>query len=114
MVTFAYLNLVEDIYPSVGTSTNAMDIIFCRNVLMYFEATRSQELIGRLGFSLMEGGWLFVSPVETPQVVWPQFVDVKFPGAIVYRKDSASTNAGRALERLRGPRCRRPRLSASE
>jgi chemotaxis protein methyltransferase CheR len=98
MVTFGYLNLVEDIYPSVGNSTNAMDIIFCRNVLMYFEAARSRQLIGRLGLSLMEGGWLFVSPVETPQVVWPRLVEVKFPGAIVYRKESTSTAADRALE----------------
>ena len=36
MVTFSYLNLVEDTYPSLFNNTNAMDIIFCRNVLMYF------------------------------------------------------------------------------
>ena len=31
MVTFAYLNLAEDIYPSPLNNTNAMDLIFCRN-----------------------------------------------------------------------------------
>ena len=39
MVTFSYLNLVEDSYPSLSNCTNAMDVIFCRNVLMYFAPT---------------------------------------------------------------------------
>ena len=38
MVEFGCLNLVEDVFPSLTNNTNAMDIIFCRNVLMYFTA----------------------------------------------------------------------------
>ena len=34
LVTFEHVNLVEDVYPSLATDTNARDIIFCRNVLM--------------------------------------------------------------------------------
>jgi chemotaxis protein methyltransferase CheR len=34
-VHFTYLNLVEDAYPSFLNNTGSMDIIFCRNVLMY-------------------------------------------------------------------------------
>ncbi len=44
MVSFAYLNLAEDIFPSPVNNTNAMDLIFCRNVLMYFAAERAQEI----------------------------------------------------------------------
>ena len=29
-MTFSYLNLAADPYPSLATNTNAMDIIFCR------------------------------------------------------------------------------------
>ena len=36
MVSFFYLNLARDTYPSLLNNTNGMDIIFCRNVLMYF------------------------------------------------------------------------------
>ncbi len=36
MVTLHYLNLAEDAFPSLLSNTNAMDVIFCRNVLMYF------------------------------------------------------------------------------
>ncbi len=34
MVTFAYLNLVEDNYPSMLTNTQLMDLVLCRNVLI--------------------------------------------------------------------------------
>ena len=36
MVTFSFLNLAEDVYPSLVNNTNAMDVVLCRNVLMYF------------------------------------------------------------------------------
>ena len=88
LVTFAYLNLAEDGYPSVENGSNAMDIIFCRNVVMYFEPERGRKVIQNLGLSLMDGGWLFVSPVEIPQVVSPQLRIVNFPGAIVYGKST--------------------------
>ena len=38
MVTFSPLNLAEDPYPSLVNNTSAMDIIYCRNVLIYFDA----------------------------------------------------------------------------
>jgi chemotaxis protein methyltransferase CheR len=89
LVTFAYHNLAEDAYPSLQTNTNAMDIILCRNVLMYFEAARSRQLIRQLTASLIEGGCLFVSSVEAPQVVLPGVAENKFPGAIAFRKTSS-------------------------
>jgi len=46
MVSFDYLNLAEDVFPSPVNHTNAMDIIFCRNVLMYFTADRVKQIIG--------------------------------------------------------------------
>ena len=48
MVTFSYLNLPENTYPSVLNNTNAMDIIFCRNVLMYFAEESAQRAIANL------------------------------------------------------------------
>jgi chemotaxis protein methyltransferase CheR len=36
MVTLTPLNLVGGSYPSVVTNTTAMDLILCRNALMYF------------------------------------------------------------------------------
>jgi chemotaxis protein methyltransferase CheR len=88
MVTFCYLNLMEDSYPSLLNNTNAMDIIFCRNVLMYFGSERARQVVRKLHLSLMDGGWLIVSPCETSHVLFAQFATVTLPGAILYRKDN--------------------------
>jgi chemotaxis protein methyltransferase CheR len=45
LVSFAHLNLVDDVYPSPVTDTNAMDLICCRNVLMYFTAAQIERVI---------------------------------------------------------------------
>ncbi len=88
MVTFSYLNLAEDTYPSLLNNTNAMDVIFCRNVLMYFASARAKQVIRKFHHSLLDGGWLVVSPSEASQILYAQFVTVNFPGVIFYRKDS--------------------------
>ncbi len=95
MVTFAYLNLAEDVYPSLVNNTNAMDLIFCRNVLMYFTPQRAKKVISSLYLSLVDGGWLIVSPSETSHVLFSQFVTVNFPDAILYQKDSHIAQAAR-------------------
>lgn len=86
MVTFTYLNLADDIYPSLLTKTNAMDIIFCRNVLMYFGEDRAKQIIPNLYNSLVDGGWLIASSSELSQQLFSQFTPVNFPGAVLYRK----------------------------
>jgi chemotaxis protein methyltransferase CheR len=88
MVNFAYLNLAEDHYPSLANQTNAMDLILCRNVLMYFASGPADKVLQNLGRSLVEGGWLMVSLTETSHVPGSPLVTVKFPGVSVYRKDS--------------------------
>jgi len=89
MVTFEYHNLVEDPYPSLVNNTNAMDIIFCRNVLMYFSPPRARDLVEHFYRSLIDGGWLFVSPVETSQVLFSRFEAVNVDGVTLYRKGPA-------------------------
>ncbi|HEX3844306.1 MAG TPA: CheR family methyltransferase [Steroidobacteraceae bacterium] len=85
-VTFAQLNLAQDGFPSLATDTNAMDVILCRNVLMYFTAPQARRLVENLGNSLLDDGWLCVSPSECSQSLFHRFAAVTFPGAILYRK----------------------------
>lgn len=95
MVTFAYHNLAADPYPALANQTNAMDLILCRNVLMYFAAVQARKVLQNQGKSLVEGGWLIVSLTETSMVRLAPLVTVNFPGATVCRKDSdASQNKG--------------------
>ncbi|MHB8743451.1 MAG: CheR family methyltransferase [Sulfuricaulis sp.] len=92
-ITSSYLNLAEDVYPSLLNNTNAMDIIFCRNVLMYFSRERAQQVIHNLYRCLVEGGWLIVSPSEASHVLFSEFVTVNYPGVILYKKDNGKQHA---------------------
>lgn len=86
LVTFVQLNLVEDAFPSLVIETNAMDLIFCRNVLMYFSPAQTRKVVSNLHRALVDEGWLIVSPSETSQALFKEFVTVNFPGAILYRR----------------------------
>jgi chemotaxis protein methyltransferase CheR len=86
LVTFAQVNLVEDFYPTLATDTNAMDVIFCRNVLMYFTPAQAARAVHNLRCALIEEGWLAVSPCEASQTLFSRFAPASFPGAILYQK----------------------------
>jgi len=88
MVTFAYFNLVEDSYPALSNQTNAMDVIFCRNVLMYFAEEPAKKVVHNLSRSLVDEGWMIISPAESVYISSPPFAAVRFPNAVLYKKDS--------------------------
>jgi chemotaxis protein methyltransferase CheR len=85
-VSFAQLNLAQDGLLSPTVNAQGMDIIFCRNVLIYFTASHARKLAERLHHALMDGGWLVVSPSECSQILFSSFAAVNFPGTILYRK----------------------------
>lgn len=89
MVNFSCLNLAEDLYPSLSNNTNAMDMIFCRNVLMYLTPQRAAQVIERLRLCLVDGGWLLVSPCEASSLLSSRFKAMSYPDAIVYRKQNS-------------------------
>lgn len=91
MVKFSYLNLAEDTYPSLLNNTNVLDVIFCRNVLMYFTREQAQKVVNNFSLSLVEGGWLIVSPSELSSELFSEFTPVNFPGAILYQKECAAS-----------------------
>ena len=87
MVTFAPLNLAEEAHPDPVTNTSAMDLILCRNVLMYFTREKQLRCVARLWRALVDGGWLVISPAESSADLLGPFVSVSFPGAILYRRE---------------------------
>ena len=93
MVTFECLNLVEDVYPSLANNTNAMDLIFCRNVLMYFSREQMRKVVANLRRSLVEGGRLVVSATEAGRELFGEFVPAALPGITLYRKEPPAPRA---------------------
>lgn len=59
LVHLAYLNLIEP-WPMRGR----FQVIFCRNVMIYFDRPTQQELVSRFWDALEEGGYLFVGHSE--------------------------------------------------
>lgn len=101
-VRFAQLNLALPAYPSVVNGTAGMDIIFCRNVLMYFSRTLMAQVIARLRDCLAEGGWLVVNPSEACAELFAGFSATYHPDAVFYRKTGAA-DAPPAAPALRLP-----------
>jgi chemotaxis protein methyltransferase CheR len=87
-VTFSYLNLARDVYPSLFNHTHAMDVIFCRNVLMYFSPEQAHRVVAQLEHCLVEGGWLLGSATESLYFAAARLTAVSFPGVTFYRKTS--------------------------
>jgi chemotaxis protein methyltransferase CheR len=116
LVNFFYLNLAEDAYPSLLNNTNAMDVIFCRNVLMYFGPEQARRVIANCSRSLVTGGWLIVSPSELSTVLFSEFAPVNFTEAILYRKGGAEPHgeAGTSNPRVDEPAISPPPLPELE
>jgi chemotaxis protein methyltransferase CheR len=92
MVRFSQLNLVESTYPSFVNNTNDMDVIFCRNVFIYFSPDHIYSAVANFHRALVDGGWLIVSPSETAYLPPSLFVSHSFPGTIIHQKKLALTH----------------------
>ena len=61
LVTFRQLNLIQPPYPFKGP----FDVIFCRNVVIYFDKPTQTELFRRFAGFLAPGGYLCIGHSET-------------------------------------------------
>jgi chemotaxis protein methyltransferase CheR len=64
MVKFAPLNLIQDSYPF----QHKFHVIFCRNVLIYFDPPTTKKVIDNLAQSLVPGGFLILGHSESGTV----------------------------------------------
>ena len=84
-VSFAYLNLAEDTYPSLMTNTCAMDLILCRNVAIYLPEEQVGQIVSRFAGCLVQEGWLMVAATETDPRGFPGFATRSFGTVTVYQ-----------------------------
>lgn len=78
-ISFRRLNFMEGDFGL----REQMDVIFCRNVIIYFEKDTQEKLIGRLCGHLLESGHLYVGHSETLHGMNVPLVQV---APMVYRK----------------------------
>ncbi|MGA3123929.1 MAG: CheR family methyltransferase [Polyangiaceae bacterium] len=86
-VSFEERNLVEDA-PSFW-QPEAFDIVFCRNVIMYFTPEVRSAVIARLARSLCAGGFLFLGHAETLRGISQAFHLCHTHGTFYYRRRDA-------------------------
>ncbi len=65
-VNFRYLNLAHGGWPAATSGTQGLDLILCRNVLMYLEPEAAAGILQRFVAALGEGGWLFLGASDPP------------------------------------------------
>ena len=78
LITFKQLNLMEA-WPMRGP----FDVIFCRNVIIYFDKKTQRQLFDRMASLQEPGGWLFVGHSENLLNVTRRY---QLVGRTVYRK----------------------------
>ncbi|HDY85326.1 MAG TPA: chemotaxis protein, partial [Methylophaga sp.] len=79
-VNFNQQNLLAS-YTSLGK----FDIIFCRNVLIYFSAERKTDILNRMALALNPGGYLFLGASETINGYTDAFEMIRSPHGVFYR-----------------------------
>lgn len=83
LVTFKNVNLVDD---KKMRSIRNVDIIFCRNVLIYFDDKAKQKAVSLLYDSLRAGGYLFVGSSESLHNVTRAFRPIVLNKVVVYQR----------------------------
>ncbi|WP_208350933.1 CheR family methyltransferase [Pseudaestuariivita rosea] len=82
LIAFRELNLLSK-WPMKGT----FDVIFCRNVVIYFDEQTQDNLWSRFKKIMKPGGWLIVGHSE--RLGEGQMQDIQSAGVTTYRKTAA-------------------------
>ncbi len=88
LITFSRLNLQDD---SKMLFMKSMDLIFCCNVLIYFDGASKSKVINHFFSNLNFGGYFFLGTSESLMKLNDQFHLIHFPGTIAYWKPSLSS-----------------------
>ena len=88
-VFFSRLNFAAPDYRKILGDPKPLDVILCRNVLMYHDAMSREHVIQCLIDLLEENGWLITGPAESGFVNSPVLTPVRFANATFFRKGPA-------------------------
>ena len=83
-ITFQYLNLVDRMKMRLIRN---VDVVFCRNVLIYFDTDSKKQVISSLYNSLSNNGYLFIGHSESLHGISTTFKLVHLKKTMVYKKE---------------------------
>ncbi|HEY8946911.1 MAG TPA: CheR family methyltransferase, partial [Polyangiaceae bacterium] len=89
-LTFEVKNLIDPL--SDVWAPNAYDVIFCRNVMMYFTRPHARALVQRFAKSLAEGGYLFLGHAETLRGLSEEFELRHTHGTFYYQRKGGAAS----------------------
>ncbi len=84
MCDFHYHNLIKEPYPLAFMS--GWDVIFCRNVTIYFKLESTRRVVDHFYDALNPGGYLFIGHSETLTSITDRFELVEIDGIFLHRK----------------------------
>ncbi|MCM2334195.1 MAG: methyltransferase, partial [Anaeromyxobacteraceae bacterium] len=99
-------NLVSSAFPE--PDAGGWDLVFCRNVIIYFDTPTTQRVLEQFHRVLTPGGYLFLGYSESLFRLFEGFELTEVAGAFLYRKPED----GRAVAPAPAPPPSRPRASS--
>ena len=100
-VRFQQGNLLD---PRFLLGAASYDLIFCRNLLIYFDTATQERAVGVLSKLLSVGGTFFVGPSEGNLLLDQGYVSAKAPLSFAFRRESAASQTHAAAVRQLAPR----------
>jgi chemotaxis protein methyltransferase CheR len=83
LVSFSHLNLLD---PFKVRFVGKMDVIFCRNVLIYFDQAARKKVVDNFYDSLVDGGYLLLGHAESLINISTSFALKHLKNDMVYQK----------------------------
>jgi chemotaxis protein methyltransferase CheR len=92
-------NLVSAVFPR--PADGGWDVIFCRNVIIYFDTPTTQQVLTQLHNALGAGAYLFLGYSESLFRLFEGFELTEVAGAFLYRRPETPLRAAPAAHRPR-------------
>ncbi len=84
LVSFGQINLKD---KAQLKRVERSDIVFCRNVIIYFDDEMKKQVISAFYDNLLSGGYLIIGHSESLHNISRTFKPIHYPGAIIYQKE---------------------------
>jgi len=110
MVRFSQLNLAQASWTESAVSDMHFDIVFCRNVLMYFQQAVAKDILRHIHEYLAVGGCLAVAPIEAFTAQGAGFSTQRFSDCLLFWK--MEKKSVRKIQPAAEPKMAAPPLSA--